>query len=383
MSTGIAASSFVADETTFDAATFSAPLPEDGLLINRRNLSPEQRQTLEDLAFRYASVPESYDIAVSDGYVLQTPCRQGVMSVLADGRHWHIAGGFLAPEDMKPEIIHWLRTIPEEHNRQIAVYNVSSLDAQRFREAGFVVNKFGEEPILKLGEITWSGKAFEWVRRQSNYCIRAGVEIAEVTDRVEQRQMADTLAEIMAEDLSGRTFDKPLRLLEGEFKPHDLQRRRLFVARSAEGTIEGFLACSPINAGKSWAFETYRKRNNATRGVTAHLFRTVIDLLQAEKAEEVSLCLIPGRNVGQSSVDGGDWRIRKTLSLLFHRLEFIFNAKGQDHFKSRFRPRYVDRYICVAPSHSARSLWSFLKTTGALHGNHRNLLNQLRRRKPR
>lgn len=383
MSTVIAASSFITDETTFDGQTLMLPAPVDNLLVDRGRLSTDQRQSLEEMAFRYGSVPESYDIAVSDGYVLQTPCRQGAMSVLADGRFWHIAGGFLAPPDLKPDIVHWLRTFPHRLKCTIAVYNVSSEDARLFREAGFVVNKFGEEPLLDLGEVNWSGKPFEWVRRQSNFCVRSGVEISEVNDRTEQRQIAETLAEIMAEDLSGRTFDKPLRLLEGEFKPCDLQRRRLFVARDSDGVIEAFLACSPINAGRSWAFETYRKRSNATRGVTAHLFRTVIDQLQAENVEQVSLCLIPGRNVGRSPVEEGDWRIRKTLSLLFNRLDFVFNAKGQDHFKSRFRPRYVDRYLCVAPGNSMRSLWSFLKTTGAINGNHRNLLNQLRRRKPR
>mgnify|MGYP002632736008 CR=1 FL=1 len=383
MSTGIVTSPFLTDETTIRDQSFGIRTPSNDLLINRRDLSECERGVLEQLAFQYASVPESYDIAVSDGHVLQTPCRQGAMSVLVDGRFWHIAGGLLVPECQKPETIRWLRTLSATQSRTIALYNVSTIDAQRFRNEGFVVNKLGEEPILTLRNVNWSGKPFEWVRRQSNFCIRAGVEISEVRDRKEQQEIGDTLVEIMSEDLSGRTFDKPLRLLEGEFKPHDLQRRRLFIARSSAGQVEAFLACSPIDAGDSWAFETYRKRNDATRGVTAHLFRTAIDLLRAEGVQQVSLCLIPGRNVRQSLVDGGDWRIRTTLSLLFHRLDFIFNAKGQDHFKSRFRPHYVDRYLCVAPNNSARSLWSFLKTTGAINGNHRNLLSQLRRRKPR
>lgn len=361
-----------------------APSPSvDDLLISRRTLNPGQRDDLERLAFEHATVPESYDIAVSDGHILQTPCGLGAMSVLVDGRFWHIAGNLLAPENLKPEMIRWLSELSSNHNRTIAVYNVSEADAQKFRDCGFVVNKFGEEPILNLHQLDWSGKPFEWVRRQSNFCSRAGIQTAEITCRVEQRQLADTLGDILSEDLAGRTFDKPLRLLEGEFKPHDLQRRRLFVARSPDGQIEAFLACSPIDAGRSWAFETYRKRNDSIRGVTAHLFRTTIDQLKSEGASHVSLCLIPGRNVGDSSVGGGDWRVERALSLLFHRLEFVFNAKGQDHFKSRFRPEYVDRYLCVAPNNSVRSLWSFLKTTGVMNGSRRNLVSQLRRRKPR
>lgn len=345
-------------------------------LNNRLDLSVQERVELEHHAFNFACLPESYDIAVSDGGVLRSPCGEGIASVLEDGRYWHIAGGLLAPQTAKSEMIDWLGEVSRTQRRTIAVYNVSENDALRFQQAGFVVNKFGEEPILNLDGLTWSGKPYEWVRRQSNFCVRAGLTVAEAVDADQQQQLAATLTSIMSEDLSGRTFDKPLRLLEGEFNPTLLQRRRLFVAKSAEGDVEAFLACSPIDAGRTWAFETYRKSRAATRGVTAFLFRTAIDQLKAEGAEQISLCLVPGRNVKESNISHGDRRIAGIVSLWFNRLDFVFNAKGQDHFKARFRPQYESRYLCVAPKNSIGSLWSFLKTTGAINCNWRNLLRQ-------
>ena len=361
----------------------STLLPQtlDELLVNRRSLSLHDREDLERLAFRCASVPESYDIAISDGHVLKTPCGEGAMSVLVDGRFWHIAGGLLASESLKPRIIHWLRELAHEHHRTIAVYNVSYEEALLFQEAGFVVNKFGEEPVLNLQKTDWAGKPFEWVRRQSNFCQRAELTVSEITQLPEQLAIGKTLLSILNEDLSGRTFDRPLRLLEGEFNPHVLHRRRLFVARKKnEPDIEAFLACSPVQGGRGWAFETYRKRRNSTRGVTTYLFRSAIDQLRSEGVEQISLCLIPGRNVKSTSILGGDWRIARALSLWFSHLDFVFNVQGQNHFKSRFRPEYVDRYLCVSPRNSIASLLSFLKTTGAVHCNWKNLLTALCRR---
>lgn len=354
------------------------PQQAEDLLQSRTMLSEQQHAQLEQLAYRYACVPESYDIAISDGHVLQTPCRQGAASVLVDGKFWHVSGSLLAPESLKPEMIWTLKKVSSDRGKTVAIYNVSRTDALRFQQEGFVVNKFGEEAVLSPAEMTWRGKSFEWVRRQTNYCQRAGIRTEEVVKVEEQQKLAGTLVSIMEEDLSWRTFDKPLQLLEGKFCPYHLHRRRLFVARSTDGTIEAFLACSPIDGGRSWAFETYRKRNKATRGITAYLFRMVIDRLKEEGTELISLCLIPGRNVSESQISGGDWKIERLMSIWFNRLEFVFNAKGQDHFKSRFRPRYVDRYLCVAPKNSARSLWSFLKTTGAVHGNLRNMIRQFR-----
>ena len=346
------------------------------LLIDRDKLDAVQKAELERMAFQHACVPESYDIAVSAGHLLQTKCGQGIASVLADGRFWHIAGGLLAAEPAKADMIQWLYELSVNQRKTIAVYNVSELEAATFKAAGFVVNKFGEEPVVDLPGGNWNGKPFEWVRRQANFCERAGLAFSEVTEAGNDRPIAGTLLEIMHEDLQDRTFSQPLRLLEGQFNPFLLQRRRLFLATAASGRVEGFLACSPINGGHSWAFETYRKRKDATRGTTAYLFKSAMDTLRAEGVETVSLCLVPGRRVGLSSLGAGDWQIQKSLSLWYERLEFVFNAKGQDHFKSRFRPRYEDRYLCVAPANSVRSLWSFLKTTGATQPSWKNLASQ-------
>jgi phosphatidylglycerol lysyltransferase len=380
MSTSCKTSSPLIHPDSSGPSLTAVPRTPDELLINRRDLSAHDREELEQLAFECASVPESYDIAISDGHVLRTPCGQGAMSVLVDGRFWHIAGGLLGPQSLKPRIIHWLRELSLERRRTIAVYNVSYEEALLFQQAGFVVNKFGEEPVLNLQDTDWSGKPFEWVRRQSNFCQRAELVVSEITQPDEQLALGKTLLSILNEDLSGRTFDRPLRLLEGEFNPHVLHRRRLFVARKKhEPDIEAFLACSPVQGGRSWAFETYRKRRNSTRGVTTYLFRSTMDQLRSEGVEQISLCLIPGRNVRNTAILGGDWRITRALSLWFSHMDFVFNVQGQDHFKSRFRPQYVDRYLCVAPGNTVASLFSFLKTTGAIHCNWKNLFTQLRR----
>lgn len=345
-------------------------------LINRDALSASESLRLEQHAFQYSCVPESYDIAVSDGHLLATACGRGIASVIPHGRFWHIAGGLLASESLKPSMIAWLGEISRQQKKSLAVYNVSETDAVRFRDAGFVVNKFGEEPVLNPQGITWSGKQFEWVRRQTNFCRRAGLEVEEVVDAPTQRRMASELQEIMIDDLAGRSYDQPLRLLEGQLNPENLSRRRLFVAKKGDH-IEGFLACSPIDSGRSWAFETYRKRKDATRGVTPFLFRTVIDQLGQEGCEQISLCLVPGRNVREAGIQAGDRRIQWMMSKWFGSLDFVFNVQGQDHFKSRFRPRYVDRYICVAPHNSVGSLWSFLRTTGATNASWTNMGKEL------
>ncbi len=360
---------------------------EAATLRCRSELTEPERAELDRLAYTFGSAPESYDILISDGSFLKTPCETGVFSVLAHRHFWHIAGGMIAPDDLKPQMVNWLKEIARKARRTIAVYSIRPEEVGLFQEAGFEINKLGEEPLLDLGDITWKGKDFEWVRRQTNFCKRSGLVVVEAVDEKLKHDLAGELIDIMHEDLQGRTYSHPLRLLEGEFDPKALYRRRLFLARNSEtGRIEGFLACSPMQAGRRWAFETYRKRKDAPRGTVPFLFREVIDLLQAEGVEQVSLCLVPGKNTEQPFDKSGSWMARWALSLWYKRLNFLFNTQGQNYFKTRFRPRFVDRYICVTPYTTPLSISSFLYTMGAysphLGNTLRNLWGSWRNRVP-
>ncbi len=355
------------------------PWPADeGKLICRSQFTGTNRENLERIAYAYGSAPESYDVVISKGSLLTTPCGQGVLAVLPDRRYWHMPGGLLAADDLKPHLVRWIKRISDENRITAAVYSIGDDDVPLFLDAGFEVSKFGEEPVLDLGDITWKGKEFEWVRRQTNFCRRAGLEVVEVTNDSERLDISDELNDILHEDLGAKTYSRPLRLMEGEFDPLALFRRRLFLARSREtGRTEAFLACSPMQNGRAWSFETSRKRNDSPRGTIAYLFREVIDQLQIEGAKFVSLCLVPGKGTDVQSSPTASWMVRMSMSLWYKRLNFLFNSKGQNYFKSRFRPRFINRSVCVTPGTSIMSITSFMKTAGAFTPNLRNLARNI------
>lgn len=344
-------------------------------LLNRREFTDDDRARMEQIAYQFGSAPESYDIVIADGAVLETPCGRGMLSVLPHRKYWHMPGGLLVPDDIKPQVVSWLKQISQRQRVTVAVYSVGDEELPLFRESGYEISKFGEEPYLDLGGLTWKGKDFEWVRRQTNYCRRLGLTVSEVVDAQERVAMADELVAILDEDLRTRPYARPLKLLVGEFDPHDLARRRLFVVRSPDSSrVEGFLACSPMRNGQEWSFETYRKREDAPRGTMPFLFREVIDLLQGEGVSGISLCVVPGKGVDRKSFPESHWLIRTGLDLWYQRLNFLYNSRGQHYFKSRFRPEYRNRYVCVTPKSTIVSILSFLQTVGAFSPNVGNII---------
>lgn len=347
----------------------------DSALRPHASLTTSEVELIERLAFRFGSAPESYEIANSDELFLMTPCQRGVVNVIVDGNIWHIPGGILAPPDLRPQIIEWLKHITEKHGKTLAVYSIGAEDVVAFRNSGYEVSRFGMEPFVDLKDLTWSGSRFQWVRRQANFCTRAGLVVREVVTSEEQCQLAPALLAIMRDDLSGRTYSEPLRLLEAVFDPENLQQRRLFVAMT-DDEIQAFVACTPMHNGTGWAFETYRKATDSVRGVVPFLLKTVMDSMQSEGVSRVSLCLVPGKNLDER-IPNDSALVNRLLSLWYRRMNFLFNVQGLDHFKQRFRPEEKSRYVCVTPKSTLRSVISFARVTGALRPNIANLAGAL------
>ena len=110
----------------------------------RSLLNAEERAHLERFAFEHSTSAESYDIVVSDGSYLETPCKSGMISVLPHGRFWHASGSLVAPDEFKPEMVRWLKQVCASQKKTLAVYSVGAEEAPLFVDAGFEVSKFGE-----------------------------------------------------------------------------------------------------------------------------------------------------------------------------------------------------------------------------------------------
>ena len=133
----------------------------------------------EQQAFEFGQVYDSY-FATEDGWKrFRVKGRSGVIAYRRLGRHVKVLGGLLASDDDKPILLREFIRLADSFGLITSFYNITDHDLGLFRDYGFQVTKWGEEPIIDLPECTWSGKQFEWVRRQTGYCRRAGITVVE------------------------------------------------------------------------------------------------------------------------------------------------------------------------------------------------------------
>jgi phosphatidylglycerol lysyltransferase len=111
--------------------------------------------------------------------------------------------------------------------------------------------------------------------------------------------------------------------------------------------------------------ETYRQRPDAVRGTIPFLMQQAIETFKREGVPRVSLCLIPGLRC-QTPLAGDSALARRGLVAGTRYFGLVFDTAGAYHFKTRFRPYFENRYLCVYPRVTFGSGWAIIRLLGVL-----------------
>jgi len=350
---------------------------------------PRSDVLLEELAFQFGRTYESY-LATEIGLnQFWSSDGRGAIAYARSGKYLHAQGGLLGDPETREKLLREFHDFAVQNRLTITFYNVVEEDLPLFREQGFQITKWGEEPLLDLKDLTWAGGAFEWVRRQYHYCQRQNVVLTECRradySQAEWDLLLEEIREVAAEGLATKPQRHEIWFFNGRYDPEDWGRRRLFLAKGDNGVgrTEGFVVCLPFQNGTHWSVETYRHRLDAPRGLVAFMVHQCVEALRPEGVEVVSLCLCPA--VRCETLPNDSWLVRRGLQFGFDYASIFFDLPGEYHFKSRFRPRFARRYICHWPRASIRSMWSLVRLSGVLALDYRKLTGSIwhRLRHPR
>jgi len=348
-----------------------------------------QAKRLEELAYTFGRTYDSY-LATEEGLKqFWSSNGRGAVSYAIIGRYLHVQGGLLCPAEERETLLREFHEFACQQRLVVTFYNMPEEDVPLFRQQGFQVTKWGEEPFLDLPDLTWAGGSYEWVRRQFHFCRRQNVSLIEChREDYTNDQWEEILNEIREVAADGR-LTKPQRdeiwFFNGRYDPPNWGRRRLFLARGDHGLgrTEGFLVCLPFENGTHFAVETYRHRLDAPRGLVPFMIHQCAEQLRIQGLQGISLCLCPAVRCGK--LPGDSWIVRRGLQFGFDYASVLFDLPGEYHFKSRFRPRFVPRYTCHWPHASVRSMWSLVRLSGVMTFDYQRLASSLwnRFRKPK
>lgn len=327
---------------------------------------------LESLAYRHGRSYDSYLVMDLDRRYFWSSGRAAVLGFVVRGSYAVVIGGLIGPDETREPLLAAFMAYCKAGGLTACFGLVHEEDLPLFDRSGFQSTKIGEDALVDLRDCEWRGKAYEWVRRQTNYCRRHNLVCRELRGDGSDGRMAE-LAGISERFLDATPHGRTMRYFVGRFDPVLLRRRRVFaaIAEGGAGRAEGFVVCTPYRHGTAWGIEMYRSRPDAVRGTVPFLMHTVMQIMKSEGVEEASLCLMPAsgcqaRRLPTPYAHGDSWFIHTYIRITHRYLNFILDTPGIAHFKTRFRPRCANIYCSVWPKASVGPLHAMLSTWGTL-----------------
>lgn len=364
--------------------TIPAELPQSALRPSGAGSAgdADDRALVEALAFRFGQAFDSYLVVEPDRNYFWSKDRTGVVGYTVRGRYVHVVGGLLTEPKDRPALLSDFVSFVRSRGRTkvLAFYNLLREDLPPFEAAGFQITKCGEEPLVDLTRTTWAGSQYEWLRRQESYCRRQGVTCVEVGPGDGVAAVADELRAVSRAHVEQTPHGQEMGYFVSRFDPDRLARRRVFVARAKDGRIEGFIVCNPCTNGRMWAIETYRRLEDATRGVIPFSMMQAMRKMKAEGVETVSLSLVPSLRA-EEGYPGDSKMLRYGQVLWWRYLNWLYDMRGIYHYKSRFRPEFRNMYIAAQPRLTLPSIKSFFDTWGMFDVPGRRLIANIARRR--
>jgi phosphatidylglycerol lysyltransferase len=318
--------------------------------------------TLERYAYEHGESYDSYLATEDDRQYFWSPGRRGAIGFVRWRRTLNILGGLLAPPKHVEELLTEFLEFARLNGLTVNFINIGRDQAKLFRRHGFIINKCGEELIVRLDRVNWQGKPFEWLRRQENYCVRQHLRVEEIDPASDpeyyREHIVPGLEEVNREHVAETVHGRELVFFEGRFNPWSLHRRRLFVTTDA-GRIVAFVVCNPALAGDMWAIEMYRRRADAPRGVIPYSMLQVLRQLKDEGVPYGSLSSVPFIRCGPP-IRSDDLRFQGACQFFWWGMNWLFDVRGIYHFKTRFRPDSRELYMATYPRMTLESMFSLL-----------------------
>ena len=336
---------------------------------SRQTMPAHMMELLKRYTYEYGETYDSYLVTESDRETLWCRGRRGVVSFVRwGGRYGQVVGGLLAAPEHRETLLADFVRFAKANRLNVTFFNISRDDLALFRRHKFQITKCGEEPVIPLQRTTWQGKAYEWLRRQENFCKRQGIELSEVhpdpEDSTYRDRIAPKLDEVSREHIAATLHGRELRCFEGRFDAMNLDPRRLFVAWHGS-RIQCFIVCNPCLGGRMWAVEMYRRRLDATRGIIPFAMLQTMRRLKEEGVTYCSLSLIPCLR-SDVALKGDSWIYRPACVVWWRYLNWLFDVRGIYHFKSRFRPEYREMYVAALPKVTILSMFGLTVAWGLI-----------------
>jgi len=210
--------------------------------------------------------------------------------------------------------------------------------------AGWRAVQVGEDAVLPLAGLTFTGRKWQDVRTALNKAGKQGVAAEWCRYADAAPAVTDQVRAISAEWVAGKRMPEMGFTLGGLAELADPEVRCL-TAVDADRTVHGIISWLPVyQEGRpvGWTLDFMRRRTGCFPGVMEFLIASSVRCFRAEGAEFVSLSCAPLARLDRGQPAGPAQRL---LDLAGRALEPVYGFRSLLAFKAKFQPEYHPLYL--------------------------------------
>lgn len=216
----------------------------------------------------------------------------------------------------------------------------------------------GEETVLDLEQIAFTGKRFQDVRTALNRAKKAGVVAEWIRFPTAPLAITDQITAISEEWVADKGMPE-MGFTLGGLEEVDDENVRCLIAVDEHRTVHGVTSWMPVyeeGVIVGWTLDFMRRRSEGFRPTMEFLIASAALLLEQEGARFLSLSGAPLAKVDEKQPEHVSSAEQSTLSGLLDRLldvlgrtlEPVYGFRSLLAFKSKFQPRYESMHMTFA-----------------------------------
>jgi phosphatidylglycerol lysyltransferase len=256
------------------------------------------------------------------------------------GRTALALGDPIGPPELVPAAVSDFISYCERQDWIPAFYQVD--DAMPYRDLGLTLMPIGAEALIQPFDFRITGKDRADLRYAVHRCERAGVQITFESGPDALSQHADQLHAVSGRWLQSRRSPE-LGYSLGTLATLSDPDIVVGLAFAANGRLEAFVSWLPVPARKGWTLDLMRRRPDSIYGVMEALILRSIEEAARCGIAEVSLGVAP-RTIGAGEAAG---TMDRALRAMYWGLDRFQRSNTLRRFKTKFGPRWEDRYLVV------------------------------------
>jgi phosphatidylglycerol lysyltransferase len=256
-----------------------------------------------------------------------------------------------------PQLVSGFNELCFVNDWQASFIHVSVKNADMYVNAGFSMQKIGEEAVVDLRAFTteMNNKYFRQIRNRFD---KLGYSF-EVLQPPHNSVILQKL-HVISDDWLRRPGRGERRLLLGYFEPAYIQLCPVAVVKDENMQIMGFMNLVPTYLPSTVNFDLLRHATDAPGNCNDYLVLGLIEHLLTQGATVLNLGLCPLSGLDEKAEDAT--LIDSALRFVYANGDRFYSFNGLRRFKAKYKPSWEDRYIA-----HAGGIRSFTRTLAALN----------------